>query len=77
MQSGRQTLASLDHGLKQIHRQVQDIDEQIDRVSGGLLDLQQAQADRDKRMAEIRVDSRVSGDDGPDLDAAGKLERDL
>ena len=77
MQSGRQTLASLDHGLKQIHRQVQDIDEQIDRVSGGLLDLQQAQADRYKRMAAIRLDSMVSGELGADLDAAGQRVREL
>lgn len=77
MQTGRQTLASLDHGLKQIHRQVQDIDEQIDRVSGGLLDLQQSQADRYKRMAEIRLDSMVSGELGADLDAAGQRVREL
>jgi chromosome segregation ATPase len=77
MQSGRKTLASLDNGLKQIHRQVQDVDEQIDRVSGGLLDLQQAQAERFRRMAEIRLDSMVSGELGANLDAAGRRVREL
>ena len=77
MQSGRQTLTSLDHGLKEIHRQVQDIDQQIDRVSGALLELQQEQAGRFKRMAEIRLDSMVSGELRAGLDAAGRRVGEL
>jgi chromosome segregation ATPase len=77
MQSGRQTLTSLDHGLKEIHRQVQDIDQQIDRVSGALMELQQEQAGRYKRMAEIRLDSMVSGELREGLDAAGRRVREL
>ena len=77
MQSGRQTLASLDHGLKEIHRQVQDIDLQIDRASGALMELQQEQAGRYKRMAEIRLDSMVSGELREGLDAAGRRVREL
>lgn len=77
MQSGRQTLSSLDHGLKEIHRQVQDIDQQIDRESGALLDLQQEQAGRYKRIAEIRLDSMVSGELRAGLDAAGRRVGEL
>ena len=77
MQTGRQTLASLDGGLKEIHRQVQDIDQQIDRVSSAQLELQQAQANRYKRMAQIRLDSMVSGELREGLDAAGRRVNEL
>ena len=77
MQTGRQTLASLDGGLKEIHRQVHDIDQQIDRVSSAQLELQQAQANRYKRMAQIRLDSMVSGELREGLDAAGRRVNEL
>ena len=62
MQSGRRTLASLDQGLREIHQQVEGLDQQIDRASGTQLELQKAQAERFTRMAKIRLDSLVSGE---------------
>ena len=72
MQSGRRTLASLDQGLREIHQQVEGLDQQIDRASGTQLELQKAQAERFTRMAKIRLDSLVSGEVKQGLDAASQ-----
>lgn len=77
MQSGRQTLASLDQGLRKIHQQVEAIDQQIDSASSAQMDLQKAQAERFKRMAKIRLDSMVSGELKQGLDAASQRVGEL
>ncbi|MDH3991930.1 MAG: hypothetical protein OEV47_03435, partial [Gammaproteobacteria bacterium] len=77
MQSGRQTLASLDEGLQDIHRSVQDIEQRVKESSGALLELRRKQSERFKRMAEIRLDNVISGELAQGLDTADQRAREL
>jgi len=77
MQSGRQTLASLDAGLQEIHSSVQDIEQRVKQSSGALLELRRKQSGRFKRMAEIRLDNVISGELAEGLDTADQRAREL
>jgi chromosome segregation ATPase len=77
MLSGRQTLASLDSGLRQLHDSVQEIDLQIKESSGELMELQRDQSQRFRRMAKIRLDEVISGELTEGLDAADERAREL
>src|SRR5210317_848380 len=77
MQSGRQALASLDEGLRQIHDNVQDMEHRVKQSSGAMMDLRREQSRRFQRMAQIRLDNVVSGELVEGLDAADKRAREL
>ena len=77
MQSGRQTLASLDAGLQDIHNSVQAIEQRVKESSGDLLELRRKQSERFKRMAEIRLDNVISGELSQGLDTADQRAREL
>ncbi len=77
MLSGRQTLGSLDAGLRQLHDSVQEIDQQIKESSGELVELQRQQSQRFRRMAKIRLDEVISGALTEGLDVADERAREL
>ena len=77
MLSGRQTLASLDSGLRDLHGEIQHIDQQIKESSNHLVNLQREQTDRFKRMAQIRLDGVISGELTEGLDIADSRAREL
>lgn len=77
MQSGRQTLSSIDQGVRLIHDQVQKVDQQIKEAAGSLVEAQKEQADRYKRIARIRLDNVISGELAAGLDAAGQRVGEL
>lgn len=77
LQGGIQTLSSIDQGVRLIHDQVQKIDQQIKEAAGNLVELQKEQANRYKRIAEIRLDNVISGELSAGLDAAGQRVGEL
>jgi len=77
MQSGSQTLSSIDQGVNLVQDQVWEIDEHIEADSNKLVELQGQQAERFKRMARIRLDEVISGKLVAGLDAAGQRVREL
>jgi hypothetical protein len=76
-QSGRQTLSSIDQGVRLVHDQVREVDEQIRAESTGLAELQEQQGAHYKRMAAIRLDEVISGKLSSELDVAGRRVREL
>lgn len=76
-QSGRQTLSSIDQGVRLVHGQIRDIDEQIREAGTSLSELQGQQGERYKRLASIRLDHVASGDVTSQLDVAGRRVREL
>ncbi len=77
MLSGRQTLASLDDGMRQLHDTVQDMDQQVRESSSALMELQRKQSEHFKRMAQIRLDEVVSNELGEGLSLADRQAREL
>lgn len=77
MLSGRQTLAALDSSLRQLHDNIQEIDQQIKESSAGLMEIQREQSGRFRRMAEIRLDEVISGQVTEGLDVADERAREL
>jgi chromosome segregation ATPase len=77
MLSGRQTLASLDDGMRQLHDSVQDMDQQVRESSNSLMDLQRKQSENFKRMAQIRLDEVVSDELRDGLSLADRQAREL
>ena len=61
MQSGKQTLRSLETALSRLRQEVQGLDQQVKESGEALVGLQRAQAGRFRRMAEIRLDNVISG----------------
>jgi len=76
-QSGRQTLSSIDQGIRLVHDQIREIDEQIREGGTDLAALQEQQAERYKRMAAIRLDQVISGELSSEIDTAGRRVREL
>ena len=72
MQSGRQTLSSIDQGLLYVQKQIEQVDQEIKEASGTLVELQKEQANRYKRMAKVRLDHIVSGELAAGLDAVSQ-----
>ena len=77
MQSGRQTLAAINDGLRKIHEDIQEMDRRVKESSGALINLQRAQSGRFKRMAEIRLDHVISGELAAGLEVADQRAADL
>ena len=77
MQSGRQTLGSIDQGLLYVQKQIEQVDQEIKEASGTLVELQKEQANRYKRMAKIRLDHMISGELAAGLDAVSKRVSEL
>ena len=77
MLTGRQTLASIEQALRQVHDQVEKVDEQVQATSNALVELQREQAGRYKKLAEIRLDHMVSGQLAESLDAASRRATEL
>ena len=76
-QSGRQTLSSIDQGVRLVHDQIREIDDQIRQESTGLATLQAQQGERYQRIAAIRLDHVTSGELASTLDTAGERVREL
>ena len=62
MWSGRETLASIDQALHQVHGQTQELDAEIQRASTRLVELRQAEAERYKQLAKLRLGQLVTGE---------------
>src|SRR5687767_3576850 len=62
MWSGRETLASIDQALHQVRGQTQELDAEIQRASTRLVELRQAEAERYKQLAQLRLGQLVSGE---------------
>ena len=77
IQSGRQTLSSIDQGVRLIHDQVEKIDQQVKEAAENLVELQKEQVNRYKRIAKIRLDNVISGELSAGLDAAGQRVGEL
>ncbi len=77
MVSGRQTLGSLDDSLRQLHDDVETIDQQIKEGNRELMELQRQQAGRFKRMAQIRLDQVISGELAEGLNIADQRAAEL
>lgn len=75
--SGRQTLSSIDQGVRLVQDQVREVDEQIREGSDGLVQLQQQQGERYRRMARIRLDHVISGELSSELDIAGRRVEEM
>lgn len=76
-QSGRQTLSSIDQGIRLVHDQIREIDDQIRGASTSLAELQETQGGRYRRLAAIRLDHVTSGSLSSALDVAGQRVREL
>ena len=76
-QSGRQTLSSIDQGVRLVHDQIREIDEQIRGASTSLAELQETQGGRYRRLAAIRLERVTSGSLSSALDVAGRRVREL
>lgn len=77
MQSGRQTLAAINDGLRKIHEDIQEMDRRVKESSGALINLQRTQSGRFKRMAEIRLDHVISGELAAGLEVADQRAAEL
>jgi chromosome segregation ATPase len=77
VKTGRQTLTSLDRGLRKVHEQLQHVDQEIESSSNEMARLKKTQAELFHRMARIRLDSMVSGELGEALDTVGRRVREL
>lgn len=77
MQSGRQTLGSIDQGLLYVQKQIEQVDQEIKEASSTLVELQKEQANRYKRMAKVRLDHIISGELAAGLDAVSKRVGEL
>lgn len=77
MQSGRQTLASIDQALQQSQEDLQTVDQQIQTTGNALIALQEQQTERFKELAKIRLDQIISGGLAEGLDAAHRRVREL
>jgi len=77
MQSGRQTLAAINDGLRKLHEDIQQMDGRVKKSSGALMELQRAQSGRFKRMAEIRLDHVISDELVSGLDVADQRAAEL
>jgi chromosome segregation ATPase len=62
MQSGRDTLASIDQALHQVRGQVQEMDAAIQSASTQIVALRQAEATCYRQLAQLRVGQLVSGE---------------
>lgn len=77
MQSGRQTLTSIDQAVQRAQQEIQQIDEQVQATSNALIELQKQQTERFKKLAELRMDQIVSGGLVEGLDAAHRRVGEL
>lgn len=77
MQSGRQTLASIEQALHQSQADIQQVDRQVQATSNELIELQREQTERFKKLAEIRMDQLMSGELAAGLDAATRRVGEL
>lgn len=70
MWSGRQTLTSIDQGLRQVRQQVSEFDTQVQITSRKLVHLRQEEANGYRKLAEMRLDQLIRGEVITGLDAA-------
>jgi len=77
MLSGSQALQNINLTLQQLHQQVDQSSRQIQLASESMLDLQQEQAERYRKLAKIRLDNIISGKVVAGLDAADVRVREL
>lgn len=77
MQSGRQTLAAINDGLRSLHEDIQAMDQRVKESSGALMALQREQSARFRRMAEIRLDHVISGELATGLELADQRAAEL
>jgi hypothetical protein len=77
MQSGRDTLASIDHALHQVRGQLQELDTEIQSASTHLVALRQAEAVCYKQLAQLRLGQLVTGEIVANFDQAEQRVGDL
>jgi chromosome segregation ATPase len=77
MLSGRNALQSINLTLQQLHRQVDESDNQIQLASDSLLSLQQQQTHNYRQLAKIRLDNIISGEVVAGLETADLRVREL
>lgn len=70
MLSGRDTLASIDQALSQVHAQMQEVDDRIQRVSEQIVKLRQQEAQQYQQLAAIRINLMATGELATELDQA-------
>lgn len=77
MQTGKQTLRSIEQGIVRLRQDVDGLDQQLSASSDTLVNLRQSNAARFRRMAEIRLDSVISGEVSDSLTRVDAMARDL
>ncbi len=70
MLSGRDTLASIDQALAQVHGQMQEVDTQIQQTSEQIVKLRRQEAQQYQQLANIRIKLMATGELASSLDHA-------
>jgi hypothetical protein len=77
MQSGQRTLESIDQALHQLRDEMRALDREIDRTSTDLVALRQAEADKYRRLAGLRLNQLSQEEISAGLDAADRRVTEL